>query len=232
MKYTLGQTINVTPIRKTIATRLRNSVDTAVQANHRVRVNMSALLEARRQHKADGKSITIGDMLLKCVCDAIIEQPLINSSLTENKILIHEDINLGVAAASPWGLVVPVIKRAQDKSIEEISLQVRTLAGKARNRTLSPEEMTGGTFTVSNLGMLGVESFTAVINPPEAGILAVGAVVDTVIPENGQLIIRPLCELSLTYDHRIIDGEPAARLLMLIKKKIEAYGFTRNGQAD
>lgn len=223
MNYQLGQMINLSPIRKTIAMRLRDSVDTAVQANHRIRADMGAVLAARTLFKTAGKEVTVGDILLFCVARAIAAQPLINSTLDGNHIVIHEDVNLGVAVATEWGLMVPVIHKAHVKTLDEIASEVKQLSERARTRRLSMEEMAGGTFTVTNLGMLGIESFTAVINPPEAAILAVGACVDTVVPSAEGLIVRPLCELSLTYDHRILDGEPAARFLMAVKKEIEAF---------
>jgi len=144
-----------------------------------------------------------------------------NCSLMADGIHYRNFANIGIAVDTPKGLVVPVVKDADVLSLAEISKSSRALIEKARNGALTPADMSGGSFTISNLGMFEIDSFTAILNPPETCILAVGRIADRVVVENGQMVIRPMMNLCLTYDHQILDGAPAARFLQTIKHYIE-----------
>jgi pyruvate dehydrogenase E2 component (dihydrolipoamide acetyltransferase) len=160
-------------------------------------------------------------ILVKAVAKTLADHSIINSTLEGNQIKIFEDVNVGVAIATENGLVVPVIHNADKKTLEEIDAAVKELTEKARQGKLAREDLTGGTFTITNLGMHGVEFFIPIINPPEAAILAVGRVVEKPVVVDGKIEIKPMMMLSLSYDHRIVDGAPAAKFLRKVKEKIE-----------
>ena len=165
-------------------------------------------------------------ILVKAVAEALVEYPTINSMFEGNQIKIFEDVNVGVAVATEYGLVVPVIHDADRKSLKEIDAALKELTEKARQGKLTREDLSGGTFTITNLGMYGVEFFTPIINPPEAAILGIGRIVEKPVVINGKIITKPFMTLSLSYDHRIVDGAPAAEFLRKIKEKIEeTLGF-------
>jgi pyruvate dehydrogenase E2 component (dihydrolipoamide acetyltransferase) len=149
------------------------------------------------------------------------EHPIMNSTLEENEIRILKNINIGVAVATERGLMVPVIHDADGKSLADLTNIIVELAGKTRQNKLLIREMTGGTFTITNLGMFGVDVFIAIINPKQAGILAVGRVKDETKVVDGKIVIQPTATLSLSFDHRIVDGAPAARFLKRIKQILE-----------
>ncbi|WP_344207173.1 dihydrolipoamide acetyltransferase family protein, partial [Actinomadura livida] len=157
--------------------------------------------------------VSVNDLIVKAAATALTEHPAVNVSYTEEDLLFHKRVNVGVAVAVEDGLLVPVIKDADRKSVSRIGRETRELAGKARDGKLTPQEMSGGTFSVSNLGMFGVDSFAAVINPPEAAILAVGAVRDEPVVRDGQVVPGKRMALTLSVDHRATDGATAARFL-------------------
>ena len=165
--------------------------------------------------------MSFNDILIKILSQALQEFPMVNASFREEYIRQHREINIGVAVAVDEGLVVPVLKNADEKTISQISREVAELAGKARNKRLLPDEYLDGTFTITNLGMFGVESFHAIINPPESGILAVSAVIPKAVVLDGEIVVRPCLKLSLSVDHRLVDGAVAARLLARIKELVE-----------
>jgi pyruvate dehydrogenase E2 component (dihydrolipoamide acetyltransferase) len=160
-------------------------------------------------------------ILVKAAAKALVEQPIINSTLDGNQIKIFEDVNVGLAVATEYGLVVPVIHNADRKSLKEIDSAIKELIEKARQGKLTKQELTSGTFTVTNLGMYGVEFFTPIINPREAAILGVGKITEKPVAIDGKVEVKPMMVLSLSYDHRIVDGMPAAEFLLKIKEKIE-----------
>ena len=147
---------------------------------------------------------------------------MVNVSMYEDHIRVHGAINIGVAVAVEDGLVVPVLRNADQKTISEIGREVAELIDKARNKRLLPDEYQGGTFTITNLGMFGVETFHAIINPPESGILAVSAIIPKPVVVNGEIAVRPCLKLSLSVDHRVVDGALAARFLARMKELVEA----------
>jgi pyruvate dehydrogenase E2 component (dihydrolipoamide acetyltransferase) len=174
---------------------------------------MSETVRLRNKLKEAELKVSYNDIILKAVARALREHPRMNSALTDQGILEFGHINVGVAVALDDGLIVPVIRDADLLSLSQIHGESRRLGHAARNGSLTADEMQGGTFSVSNLGMYGLDGFTAIIDAPESGILAVGAIKDRVVPVNGEPAVRPMCELSLTYDHRVVDGAPAAAFL-------------------
>lgn len=210
------------PMRRIIAQRMLESQRTAAQAAHRVRVDMTEAANLREAFKGEGKKISYNDIAALAVCRALTEFPIMNSEVRDDSIIMKHYVNLGIAVALEDGLVVPVIRNAHRMSIEEIGAAIRQLAEKAKSRQLQPEDYSGGSFTISNLGMYGLDSFTAVLNPPESGILAIGRVADTaVVNASREVEVRLTAELTLTYDHRVVDGAPAASFLMRIRQYME-----------
>ena len=195
------------------------------QTNTRMDVDMTNLISFRGQMNArlEGKGIKISfmDLLVAACARALIDHPQANASLRPDGIHYRNFASIGVAVDTERGLVVPVIQDADILSLEDISARSRALIDKARVGALTPDEMKGGSFTISNLGMFEVDSFTAIVNPPETCILAVGRIADRPVAENGQLVIRPMMNLCLSYDHRVIDGAPSARFLQSIKHYLE-----------
>jgi pyruvate dehydrogenase E2 component (dihydrolipoamide acetyltransferase) len=215
------EVIPLAGMKKTTAERVSRSFRTAPHSTVIMEVDMSNAAKMRKE-----KQISYTELLVKAVSTALKKHPLLNSTLIEGeKIKVYEDINVGVAVATEQGLVVPVIHNADNKSLEEIASRLRELAEKARTGKLSKEDVAGGTFTITNLGMYGVDMFMPIINPPEAAILAAGRIVDKPMAEGERIVIKPVMSLSLSYDHRIVDGAPAAQFLQEIKKILETLTF-------
>ena len=212
-------------MRKIIASRMRQSLQEMAQTNTRMDVDMTNMVSFRNQVNQrlakDGIKVSYVDLLTAVCAKALTENPLANASLEADGIHYKNYANIGIAVDSQRGLVVPVIKDADILSIPQISRASRNLIDKARSGALQPGDMQGGTFTISNLGMFEVDSFTAIVNPPESCILAVGRIADRVVAVNGQPAVRPMMNLCLSYDHRIIDGAPAARFLQCVKHYLE-----------
>ena len=188
---------------------------------HQVSADAGALLDYRAMLNTGitdkNDRVTIGELILKLTAAALAMIPIMNSSLSDDGIVIHKDIHLGMATALDEGLVVPVIRDADRKGLLVICREAKDLAFRARSGTLYPDDFSGATFTVSNLGSFGsVDYFTPIINPPQAAILGVGRAVDAAVPIDGDIRIRPMVGLSLTYDHRIIDGAIAARFIKVL----------------
>lgn len=218
--------VKLTGMRKVVATRMHESLTEMAQANHRMTVNMTEATRLRNQYKANGIKVSYNDIVMRCTARALMEHPEMNVSFHEDGIEFKEYVNMGMAVALDSGLIVPVIKDADLMTLEELSTAAKDLAERAKTNRLQPDEYTGGTFTVSNLGMFGVDDFTAIVNPPEAGILAVGRIQkQVVVLDDDTTEIHPLLQLSLTYDHRAIDGAGAAKFLQCVKKYLEAPGL-------
>ena len=221
-----GETlIAVSGMSKVVASRMTASLSEMAQASHRLSVDMTEAVRMRDQYKKAGHKVSYNDIVLRCVATALTEYPMMNSSWTDEGIMLKHYVNLGVAVAVDDGLLVPVIKNADLMKLSEITECSAALAGKAKNQSLSPDEYSGGTFTVSNLGMFDIDDFTAIVNPPEVGILAVGKMKKKAVVIDGetgdQIVVRPMMRLSLTYDHRVVDGAPAAAFLKRIKALLE-----------
>ena len=215
------EVIPLAGIKKTTAERVSRSFRTAPHSTVVMEVDMSHAAKIRNE-----KQFSYTELLVKAVASALKTHTLLNSTMTEDEeIKVYGDVNIGVAVATEQGLVVPVIHNADSKSLEEIASELRELAEKARTRKLAKEDVTRGTFTITNLGMYGVDFFTPIINPPEAAILGVGRIMDKPVVEGKEVAIRPVMTLSLSYDHRIVDGAPAAQFLQEIKKILETITF-------
>ena len=221
-------TLEVIPyegMRQAIGENMANSWAVAPKVTQHVGVDLSALQALRATINSDVKDvdkISITDMLVKALAKALELYPRINSTLSGEEIKVLQDVNVGVAIAIPDGLVVPVVKNANKKSLADISKEVKDFAKRARKNKLDPEEMTGGSFTITNLGGYGsVDYFTPIINQPESAILGIGRTVKTPVVVGDQIVIRPIMGLSLAFDHRVIDGAPAAEFLALVMKLIE-----------
>ena len=211
----IKQVVQLRGFRKTSADRLSMSFKTAPHSTIFMDVAFSS---AKKLHEKLQVSYTA--ILIKAVAKALAEHPWINSTLQGDQIRIFEDINVGVATTTENGLVVPVIRNA-DRSLNEIDAALNELTEKARQGKLSKEEVSSGTFTITNLGMYGVDFFSPIINPPEAAILGVGRIADKPMMVNGNIEPVSMVTLSLSYDHRIVDGAPAGTFLQSVKKKIE-----------
>jgi len=218
--------IELTKMRRVIAQRLQESKATAPHFYVDVTADVTAITQARKalqtSMEKQGAKITFNDIVVKIVSQALKEFPMVNASFLKDRVRVYKAINIGVAVAVDEGLVVPVLRNADQKSISQISREVMELAGKARNKKLLPDEYEGGTFTVTNLGMFGVETFHAIINPPESGILAVSAIIPKPVVVEGEIAVRPCLKLSLSVDHRVVDGAIAAQFLARVKELIEA----------
>lgn len=220
------QVIPLIGVRKTIADRMTLSARTSPRITLMVEVDASEMIRLRSQMKDfEGADVSLTDMLVKAAAAALENDPIINSTLENGQIKIFEDVNVGIAIAREGALVVPVIHNANRKPLTEIAAISRTLIDKARKGTLSKEEIWGGTFTITNLGISGVDSFTPLINPPECAILGVGRIAERPVVSEGRIVPKPTVILSLSFDHRITDGVPAAQFLKRLKELLERPGL-------
>lgn len=214
--------VPVSQMRKVIARRLSESKHTAPHFYLTMSINMDKVIEARKAMlEYSPVKISVNDIIIKAVAAALRKNPAANSSWLGDKIRYNHHINIGVAVAIEDGLIVPVVKFADSKSLSHISAEVKELADKAKNKKLQPNEFEGNTFTISNLGMFGIDEFTAIINPPDACILAVGAAKETVIVENGQMKIGQVMKVTLSCDHRVVDGAVGSAFLKTLKELLE-----------
>lgn len=216
--------VPLTQIRKTIAKRLVQSIGPIPTFYLTTEVDMERAAEARDALKAslgDEGKVSFNDIVLKAVATALSQHPECNAWWQDDHIRKWNTVHLGMAVAIPDGLITPVIRNAETKSMRQIAAEARDMAGRARERKLKPEEYTGATFSVSNLGMFDIDEFTAVINPPEAGIIAVGRLAETPVVMNGQIAVRRRMRLTMSCDHRVIDGATGAQFLKTLKLMLE-----------
>jgi pyruvate dehydrogenase E2 component (dihydrolipoamide acetyltransferase) len=214
--------VAVSQMRKAIARRLSESKHTAPHFYLTMSINMDNTIAARKQmNEFSEVKISVNDIIIKAVAASLRKNPNANSSWLGDKIRYNQHINIGVAVAIEDGLIVPVVKFADNKSIAHISAEVKQLAEKAKTKKLQPNEFEGNTFTISNLGMFGIDEFTAIINPPDACILAVGAAKEAVITENGQMKIAQVMKVTLSCDHRVVDGAVGSAFLATLKDMLE-----------
>jgi pyruvate dehydrogenase E2 component (dihydrolipoamide acetyltransferase) len=215
-----------TGMRRAIATNMLASKVQAAQAYMDNNCDASKIQEYREAllpyiEKKAGVRVTITDILMKITAAAIREHPVINTRWTNEGVLFLPDVHMGMAMALDHGLIVPVIRNINNKSIAQVAKERVALIKKGREGTFLPDDIKGGTFTFSALGMFGIEHFTAIINQPENAILAAAAIIDKPVVVGGEIVIRPMMNVSLTYDHRTIDGAEAGRFMMTLKSFIE-----------
>ena len=218
--------VPMTGMRKAISRNMRKSLETCAQTELFVEISMENVIELRNRWKASGVKVSYNDIIIKAVARALMEHPVVNASVGENEIIYHEYANIGLAVDSGDGLLVPVVKDADLKNVKEIAADTASYVEKAREGKLRPEDMSGGTFTVSSLGMFGIDRFISIINVPESAILSVGRIAKKPVVVTGkdgkdEIVIRQICEFGLSFDHRIIDGARAAEFLRSLKEYLE-----------
>ncbi len=217
--------VPLTQIRKTIAKRLAASIGPIPHFFLTTEVDMERAAEARealnKQLGEAGGKISFNDIVIKAVALALVQHRACNAWFQEDHIRYWNEVHIGMAVAIEDGLITPVIRNADMKSLREIGAESRELAGRARNRRLKPEEYTGATFSVSNLGMFDIDQFTAVINPPESGIVAIGSIVAKAVPDGDRVVVRRRLRLTMSCDHRVIDGATGAVFLKTLKQMLE-----------
>jgi pyruvate dehydrogenase E2 component (dihydrolipoamide acetyltransferase) len=218
--------IPLTQLRKTIVKRLSQSIGPIPTFYLTTEVDMERVTEARealnaRAEADKGQKVSFNDIIIKATALALRQHPACNAWWQDDRIRYWNEVHVSVAVAIEDGLITPVVRNADLKSLREIAVEVRDLAGRARERRLQPEEYTGGTFSISNLGMFEIDQFTAVINPPEAGILAIGTIVAKPVAEGGQIAVRRRMRVTMSCDHRVIDGATGAGFLGTLKQMLE-----------
>ncbi len=215
--------VPLSQIRKAIAKRLAQSIGPIPTFYLTTEVDMERAWDAREALKGlgEGPKVSFNDIILKAVATALRQHPACNAWWQDDRIRYWNEVHVSMAVAIEEGLITPVIRHADLKSLREIAAESQDLAGRARERRLKPEEYTGGTFSVSNLGMLDIDEFTAVINPPEAGIVAIGRIVEKPVAHDGQIALRRRMRLTMSCDHRVIDGATGAQFLKTLKAMLE-----------
>lgn len=214
--------VPVSQMRKTIARRLAESKFTAPHFYLTMEINMDRCVDARESINAvSGSKISFNDFVLKACAAALRQHPKVNSSWLDDRIRINHHVHIGVAVAVEEGLLVPVVRFADSKSLTQINAEVKDYAQKAKDKKLQPSDWEGNTFTISNLGMFGIDEFTAIINPPDACILAVGGIKETPVIKNGQVVPSHIMKVTLSCDHRVVDGATGAKFLQTLKGFLE-----------
>lgn len=210
-------------MRQTIARRLVTSIGPVPHFFLTTEIEMDRAAEIRRSiNESDAElKVSINDLIIKVAAASLMQHPQVNASYQDKVIRYYERADIGVAVAIEDGLITPVVRAADRKPIGEIAAEVREMAARARSRKLQPEEYTGATFSISNLGMMGIDEFTAVINPPEAAILAVGAMTPKPVVRDGEVVVRQIMRVTMSCDHRVVDGATGARFLQTFKKLLE-----------
>jgi pyruvate dehydrogenase E2 component (dihydrolipoamide acetyltransferase) len=210
-------------IRQTIAKRLVTSLGPVPHFFLTSEIEMDRAAEMRKGINAldPDLKISINDIIIKVAAAALIQHPQVNASFQEKVVRYYEQVDMGVAVAIEDGLITPVVRAANQKSLSQIAAEVRELAERARSKKLKPEEYTGATFSISNLGMFGIDEFTAVINPPEGAILAIGAMTAKPVVRENEIVIRQMMRVTMSCDHRVIDGATGAKFLQTFKKILE-----------
>ncbi|GIO26940.1 dihydrolipoamide acetyltransferase family protein [Ornithinibacillus bavariensis] len=213
-------------LRKAIADKMLESVRSIPHVTLTSDVDMKKVIELRKAllpviEKQTGYRISYTEIIMKTVAHVLGNHPKVNAALIDNEIVYNQDVNIGLAVAVENGLIVPSVKQANKKGLAELTKVSKELGAKSRENRLTPDEMRGSTFTISNLGMFAIDGFTPIINPPETAILGVGRIVEKPVVVDGQIEVRPIMVLSLSFDHRVIDGAPAAAFLTELKSSLE-----------
>lgn len=218
----LYEEVSLSQMRKVIARRLSESKFSAPHFYLTVEINMDKAMQWRtRLNEVSPVKLSFNDLVIKASAVALRQHPGINASWLGDKIRYNKEVNIGVAVAIEEGLLVPVIRNADIKTLSQINTEVKQQAVKAKERKLQPEEMQGNTFTISNLGMFGIEEFTAIINPPDACILAVGGIIEKPIVRNGEIVVGNTMKVTLSCDHRVVDGAKGAQFLQTLRQLLE-----------
>jgi pyruvate dehydrogenase E2 component (dihydrolipoamide acetyltransferase) len=215
---------NTSRMRQVIAQRLAQSIGPIPTFYLTVEIEMDNALALRKQINASLKEeekVSVNDIIVKVAAQSLVKHPFVNSSYQDKTIRFYEDADIGVAVAVDEGLITPVVRAANRKGISEISKEIREMAARAREKRLQPEEYTGATFSISNLGMFGIKEFTAIINPPEASIIAVGAATPAPVVREGEIVTRSIMNVTMSCDHRVIDGATGAKFLQTFKLMLE-----------
>ena len=217
------QTVRIEGIRRTIASRMLNSLQTMAQVTLTTEANVSEAMTLREglSRHADGPGLSPLHLVVKACARALQDHPRMNAIQTEEGFRLMDRVNIGLAVSLPEGLVTPVLRDAASKSLGQIAAEARDLAAKTRENRATPEDLADGSFTVTNLGAYDIDGFTPIINPPQVGILGVGRAVDKPIIANGEVVKATMMVLSLTFDHRVVDGAPAAAFLQAVKGYLE-----------
>jgi pyruvate dehydrogenase E2 component (dihydrolipoamide acetyltransferase) len=226
----LYEEVKISHMRKVIASAMHLSLSSTAQLTLNTSFDATDILEFRRKLKENGKitgleNITITDIIIYAVSRTLPGHKHLNAHLMDDRIRYFKNVNIGVATDTERGLMVPTLFCAEEKSLNEISVEVKKLVNDCRSGTINPDLLKNGSFTITNLGTLGIESFTPVLNPPQTGILGVNAIVQRVKEVDGEYIFYPAMGLSLTFDHRALDGAPAARFLMDLKNNLENFSI-------
>ena len=215
---------NTSKMRQVIAQRLAQSIGPIPTFYLTVEIEMDNALTLRKQINASVKEeekVSVNDIIVKVAAMSLTKHPFVNSSYQDKSIRFYEDADIGVAVAIDEGLITPVIRGANKKGIGQISAEIKEMAARAREKKLQPEEYTGATFSISNLGMFGIKEFTAIINPPEAAILAVGGATSMPVARDGEIIVKNIMNVTMSCDHRVIDGATGAKFLQTFKQLLE-----------
>ena len=211
-------------MRQIIATRLAESLGPIPTFYLTVEIEMDGVLAIRKQINAnldDDTKISVNDIIVKVAAMSLMKHEFVNASYQDKTLRFYEQADVGVAVAIDEGLITPIVRGANLKGFAEISAEIKDLAAKAKAKKLQPEEYTGATFSISNLGMMGIKEFTAIINPPEAGILAIGGANPTPVVRDGEIVIRSIMNVTMSCDHRVIDGATGAKFLQTFKQMLE-----------
>jgi len=225
--------VPMTAMRRSIAEHMISSRRTSAHVTSIFEVDMTAVMRLKQENAErfadrEGFKLSLTPFLVKGVVDTLKDFPILNASMVGNDIVYKKDINLGVAVALDWGLIVPVIRQAQQKTLVVLARELADLSHRARQKQLSPDEVQGGTFTLTNPGVFGSLIGTPIINQPQVAILCVGAVTKRAVVINDAIAIRSMAYLSLTFDHRLIDGAVADRFLSSLKGRLEGWSYTIN----
>jgi len=215
---------NTSKMRQVIAQRLAQSIGPVPTFYLTVEIEMDKAMEFRKQINAsvsEDEKVSVNDIIVKVAAMASSKHPFVNSSYQDKTIRFYEDADVGVAVAIDEGLITPVVRGANRKGITEISKEIKEMAARSREKKLQPEEYTGATFSISNLGMFGIEQFTAIINPPEAAIFAIGSAAPKAVVRDGEIVIRNVMNVTMSCDHRVIDGATGAKFLQTFKQMLE-----------
>ncbi|MEP7214105.1 MAG: pyruvate dehydrogenase complex dihydrolipoamide acetyltransferase [Acidobacteriota bacterium] len=215
---------NTSQIRRVIASRLAASIGPIPTFYLTVEIEMDNALALRKQINAsltDETKVSVNDIIVKVAAMSLVKHPFVNASYQDKTIRFYEQADIGVAVAIDEGLITPVVRGANLKGFAEIGAEIRDLAAKAKDKKLQPEQYTGATFSISNLGMMGIKEFTAIINPPESGILAIGGANPTPVVRDGQVVVRSIMNVTMSCDHRVIDGATGAKFLQTFKQMLE-----------